>query len=215
MRYLLIAVLIFLLFHTKAQIVKDTIESDFSSNNIASLEQRISELEANLDRDINRLQKFQLGFSFGFNGYINGPKEYYIKKDSTLGGYGSSSGVSGMISALLGYKVKPKHTIYLNIPLSDLSPNENATLGIFNRRIAGGLGYGYSIGSLAIISVINIYPYEEPAFELLEDKKYDQEPLSVAELDSVPMVSKVSPSLTIGVCYNITHKGTIASTLIE
>jgi hypothetical protein len=79
-RYLLIAVLIFLLFHTKAQIVKDTIESDFSSNNIASLEQRISELEANLDRGINRLQKFQLGFSFGFNGYINGPKEYYIKK---------------------------------------------------------------------------------------------------------------------------------------
>ena len=180
---------------------------DSSSNTLQSeikiLETRIQELESSENKKSNDLSKVVFGLSFGFNAYVNGPRSFYIKDDSTLGSFGESRGLSGMLSALIGYSIKPKHSVYLNVPLNDFGVGNNATLGVFNRKVAGGIGYGYVVGSIAFITVINIYPYEEPALDILKDKKYAQEPLTLARLEDIPTVSRVSPSITIGVCYHL------------
>lgn len=210
-------VLFITIFYLKLGWGQELIDSAVSLNqgvsSLASLELRIQTLESSLIKPSPSMDKIQVGFSFGFNGFFNGPQSYYIQSDSTLGSYGNTRGVTGMIIALLGYNFKNNHTLYLNIPLSDLSPSEGATLGIFNRQIAGGLGYGFTIGSIALISVINIYPYEEPALDLLENKKYEQEPFTQADLEDVPMIGTISPSLTIGVCYHLINGNNVPSLL--
>ncbi len=194
--------IIFYAFNGFSQNVGDTSSNDIYSE-IKILEFRIHQLEADENKVPNELSKVVFGLSFGFNGYVNGPKSFYIRDDSTLGPFGESKGVSGMLSALLGYSIGRKHSIYLNVPLSDFNFGNNATLGVFNRKVAGGIGYGYVVGSISFIAVVNIYPYEEPALDILEDKKYDQEPLTLAQLDDIPTVSRISPIITIGVCYHL------------
>lgn len=89
-----------------------------------------------------------------------------------MGSFGQSRGVSGMLSALIGYSINQKHSIYLNVPLRDFNAGNAAILGVFNRKVAGGIGYGYVVGTISFITVINIYPYEKPALEILEGKKF-------------------------------------------
>ncbi|MGB1038177.1 MAG: hypothetical protein ACPGYY_05970 [Bacteroidia bacterium] len=169
---------------------------------ISDLEKRLEVIETPVLKRRDNAKNIQLGLSFGFNGYVNGPRSYFVKEDSTLGTYGNTKGVTGMLSALIGYKVHNKHTIYLNIPLSDLTNGPNQTIGIFNKKIAGGLGYGYNIDRVSVIAVINMYPYEDLATKVVRNKKYNQEPYTALNREGLPTETLVSPSITIGMCYN-------------
>jgi hypothetical protein len=187
-------------------LAQDTIQNQTEKNSqedISELEMRVAELEKNSDEsDVNMLEKMQLGISFGFNYYFNGQEQYYIKPDSTIGAYGKKRGVSGMLSALMGYKLSEKSSILLNVPLGDLSGNPNQALGIFNKKVAGGLGYGLNKGDISFIIVLNIFPYEKLALEIVEGKKYEQEPYTVADIENMPQEIAYSPSFTLGVCYH-------------
>ncbi len=172
------------------------------SNVLAEIEQRLDDLESSTQKNEGAfVNNLQFGLSFGFNYFTNAAPRYYVQGDSTLGTYGKTRGVSGMLSALLGYKVSDKHSILINIPLGDISGNPNQAIGIFNQRVAGGLGYGYNIDKLSIIGVINVYPYEEVALDVVDGKKYEQEPLTLLDTSNLPKQSNVSPSLTVGICY--------------
>ena len=164
---------------------------------------RIEELEnEQAEQNGFSFRNVQLGLSFGFNYYTNGPRGYYIQEDSSIGIYGKSRGYSGMLSALIGYKVSDKHSILVNVPLGDLSGNPNQTIGIFNKKIAGGLGYGYNIQNICIIGVVNMFPYEELAYDVVSNQKQTGEPYTIIDISEKPKESKVSPSVTVGICYN-------------
>jgi hypothetical protein len=171
---------------------------------ISDLEERIIELEEGKSGESDDfLNSLQFGLSFGFNYFTNAAQNYYVKEDSTIGVFGKSNGLSGMLSALLGYKISEKHSLLINIPLGDISGNPNQAIGVFNKRIAGGLGYGYNIDKLSVIAVINLYPYEEVALDVVKDKKFEQEPLTILDISNAPKQSSVSPSITVGICYNL------------
>lgn len=182
---------------------------------ISYLEQRITELEKNSKESSEFLNDVQVGLSFGFNYFLNGQQNYYIKPDSTIGTFGNSQGVSGMLSALLGYRIVEKYSVFLNVPLGDISPNPNQAIGVFNKKVAGGLGYGYNYKDLSLIVVVNIFPYEKLALEILEGQKLDLEPLSVLETEELPTVMAYSPSITVGVCYNLLGNSKTRNSLLS
>lgn len=150
--------------------------------------------------------RVQFGISFGFNAFFNAPKQYFVTADSTLKQYGKSRGVSGVVSFLVGYKIKPKHSIFLNIPLSDVSDNAAGNIGLFNQKVAGGMGYGYNIDHISIILMVNIMPYERAIEEILAVKKVEQEAYSKFDTSEYPTITACSPSITLGVSYNFLKK---------
>mgnify|MGYP001106050743 CR=1 FL=1 len=44
---------------------------------------------------------------------------------------------------------------------------------------------------------------------IIENKKFEQEPFTVAKLEELPTTTAYSPSITIGVCYNFLKPGTL------
>lgn len=183
---------------------------------VEKLEKRIVELEAeNQAASLTIFQDVQVGLSFGFNYFLNGEQSYYLKEDSTIGSFGNKQGVSGMLSALLGYRIQHKHSVFLNVPLGDISPNPNQAIGVFNKKVAGGLGYGYNYKDLSIIGVINIFPYKKPALEILQAYKLEGEPLTLVDVNNLPTTMAYSPSLTVGVCYNFLGKDKTTNTLLN
>ncbi|MBT8327362.1 MAG: hypothetical protein KJP21_06540 [Bacteroidia bacterium] len=188
-------------FGQNTSVERDTLEVEINRM-VQELHVRLEELEEKEDSKGLAFNNMQLGLSFGFNYYTNAPKGYFIQADSSIGIFGESKGYSGMLSALLGYKISKKHSILVNIPLGDLSGNASQAIGVFNKKIAGGLGYGYNIQNLSIIGVINMFPYEELAYDVVSDKKYEGEPYTILDISDLPKQSKVSPSLTVGICYN-------------
>jgi len=200
--FLLISFICLYKCHAQSKEQKSESERVQMLKHLENLEDRLKILEVPEENHKSTFKNVQVGLRFGFNAFTNGPKSYFIKEDSTIGEFGTTKGVRGMLSALVGYKLSEKHTIYLNIPLSDLTNGPNQTIGIFNKKVAGGLGYGYNIGKISIIGVVNIYPYEGLAIDVLSNNKFDQDTYTVLNGEDYPTVSKVSPSVTIGICYN-------------
>lgn len=149
------------------------------------------------------------GLSLGFNYFLNNPPNYYIKPDSTIGTIGSPKGLSFLVSAIVGYKFNEKHSFIFNVPLGDFTRNSQNAIGLFNQKLAGGLGYGYHISGVAIIAILNISPYEKLAPELLDGKKIEGDIYSKIDLNSYPTSTAYSPSFTIGMSYNFVGKPAI------
>ncbi|MFM9945865.1 MAG: hypothetical protein ACKVQB_11610, partial [Bacteroidia bacterium] len=155
------------------------------------------------------------GLSLGFNYFFNNPPNYYIKPDSTLGSIGSKKGVSFLISAIVGYKFNEKHSFIFNVPLGDFTNNSQNAIGLFNQKLAGGLGYGFHISGVSIIGIINISPYEKIAPELLDGNKIEGEIYSIIDLSKYPTSTSYSPSFTLGMSYNFLGKPILNTPLPE
>ena len=155
------------------------------------------------------------GLSLGFNYFLNNHPIYYIKPDSTIGKIGAPKGVSFLISAIVGYKFNEKHSFIFNVPLGDFTRNSENAIGLFNQKLAGGLGYGYHISGVSIIGIINISPYEKMAPELLNRNKIEGEAYSVIDLNNYPTGTAYSPSFTIGMSYNFLGKPVLNTTSPE
>lgn len=146
------------------------------------------------------------GLSLGFNYFLNNPPNYYIKPDSTIGTIGSPKGISFLVSAIVGYKFNEKNSFIFNVPLGDFTRNSQNAIGLFNQKLAGGLGYGYHISGVAVIGIINISPYEKLAPELLDGKKIEGDVYSKIDLKDYPTSTAYSPSFTLGMSYNFVGK---------
>jgi hypothetical protein len=149
------------------------------------------------------------GLSLGFKYFLNNPPNYYIKPDSTIGTIGSPKGISFLVSAIVGYKFNEKHSFIFNVPLGDFTRNSQNAIGLFNQKLAGGLGYGYHISGVAVIGIINISPYEKLAPEILGGKKIEGDVYSKLNLKDYPTSAAYSPSFTIGMSYNFVGKPTV------
>lgn len=149
------------------------------------------------------------GLSLGFNYFLNNPPNYYIKPDSTIGTIGTPKGLSFLVSAIVGYKFNERHSFIFNVPLGDFTRNSQNAIGLFNQKLAGGLGYGYHISGVAIIAILNISPYEKLAPELLDGKKIEGDVYSKIDLNNYPTSTAYSPSLTLGMSYNFVGKPSI------
>ena len=152
------------------------------------------------------------GLSLGFNYFLNNAPNYYIKPDSTIGSIGTAKGLSFLVSAIIGYKFNEKHSFIFNVPLGDFTHNSQNAIGLFNQKLAGGLGYGYHISGVAIIAILNASPYEKLAPELLDNKKIEGEVYSKINLANYPTSTSYSPSFTLGMSYNFLGKPALTNT---
>lgn len=152
------------------------------------------------------LQRFKngvfFGLGFGFNYFVNSPPKYYVTSDSTIGEYGSESGLSFILSGFMAYKVNEKHSLIFNVPLSDVTNREEYKIGLFNQKMAGGLGYGRNLGNVSLIFIMNVSPYNVLERELLEEEKFQYEKYSLVNPSDYPNTTKYSPSFTLGFSYN-------------
>ncbi len=115
------------------------------------------------------------GIGFGFNYFTSSPPKYYVKNDSTIGEYGNENGLSFILSGFMAYKIKEKHSLIFNVPLGDVTNREEFKIGLFNQKMAGGIGYGRNLGNVSLIFIMNISPYESIEKELLLEEKFDME----------------------------------------
>lgn len=159
----------------------------------------------------DKLRKYEKGvfggLSFGFNLFFNQAQQYYVQSDSTLGVYGKSNGVSFIISGVLGYKINERHSIIFNVPLQDFTGDSQTAIGLFNQRMAGGLGYGLNLQQLSFIAILNISPYHKVETDLLAEHKFAEERvMQKLEVENLPSTQAYSPSFTIGVSYNFLER---------
>ncbi len=155
------------------------------------------------------------GLSLGFNYFLNNPPNYYVKPDSTIGTLGTSNGLSFLISAIIGYKFNGKHSFVFNVPLGDFTQNSQNAIGLFNQKLAGGLGYGYHISGVSIIAIINISPYERLDPQLLNTIKVDADAYSKFNINDYPTSTAYSPSFTLGLSYNFLGKPVFNAVVAE
>lgn len=109
----------------------------------------------------------------------------------------------------MGINLTKNTVLFFNVPLGDFTRNSQNAIGLFNQKLAGGLGYGYHISGVAVIGIINISPYEKLAPEILGGKKIEGDVYSKLNLKDYPTSAAYSPSFTIGMSYNFVGKPTV------
>jgi hypothetical protein len=142
------------------------------------------------------------GIGFGFNYFTTSPPKYYVKSDSTLGVYGNLNGLSFILSGFMAYKIREKHSLIFNVPLGDVTDREEFKIGLFNQKMAGGIGYGRNLGNVSLIFIVNISPYASIEEDLLEGEKFEYEKYTKIIPEDYPSSTRYSPSFTIGFSYN-------------
>lgn len=190
------------------ELMRDTM---LLNERLRRMEYRNMELMAANQELSHKLRKYEQGvfggLSFGFNFFFNQARQYYVQSDSTLGVYGKSKGMSFIISGVLGYKINERHSILFNVPLQDFTGDSQTAIGLFNQRMAGGLGYGLNLQQLSFIAILNISPYDKVETELLKEHKFaDDAVMQKLALEKLPTTQAYSPSFTIGVSYNFIER---------
>lgn len=149
----------------------------------------------------------KVGLSIGFNGFVNNQLDYLVRSDSTIRESGSRSGVSGIISAIVAIRLdeRNKNNIIVNIPLGDFTSNPSQAIGLFNQRIAVGLGYARSLSkvspNLLFSASLNISPYEQIDYKEINSKKVKLPEYTKLKPENYGATIAYSYSLTIGIVY--------------
>ncbi|MFT4521432.1 MAG: hypothetical protein ACI8ZN_000363 [Bacteroidia bacterium] len=177
-------------------LMKDTL---LLNQQVASLSKENLGLKTQLTRFTSGVY---VGLGFGYNYFLKGPKSYYVKPDSSLGSYGQARGTSFILSGFMAYKIKPKHSVIFNVPLGDFTNRDDFKIGLFNKKMAGGLGYGYNVGSVSMILIVNLSPYDVIEYEVLKNKKFSEEEYALILPENYPSTTAYSPSFTVGFSYN-------------
>ncbi len=170
------------------------------------LKTRVKLLEAANKQIQDELEQYQkgvfFGLGFGFNFFINSPPKYFIKPDSTIGSYGESNGVSFILSGFMAYKLDANNSLIFNVPLGDVTNREEFKIGLFNQKMAGGIGYGRNIGNISMILIVNMSPSEYIELDIIQQEKFEEEKYSKVNPSNYPSTTRYSPSFTIGFSYN-------------
>jgi hypothetical protein len=173
---------------------------------IADLRLENKELDGELKQYKNGIF---FGIGFGFNYFTSSPPKYYIRNDSSIGEYGNENGLSFILSGFMAYKIKEKHSLIFNVPLGDVTNRDEFKIGLFNQKMAGGIGYGRNLGNVSIIFIMNISPYEYLEKELLMEEKFEMDKYTKIDPRDYPSTTRYSPSFTIGFSYNFQGGGQI------
>ncbi|MCB9261357.1 MAG: hypothetical protein H6607_03120 [Flavobacteriales bacterium] len=183
-----------------------TIKVEHLSYDTAQLKQTIRDLTTEKNELENQVNRFKngifLGLGFGFNYFFNNPQSYYVKPDSTLGTYGRTNGMSFILSGFMAYKISEKNSLIFNVPLGDVTNRDEFKIGLFNQKMAGGIGFGRNLGNVSLIGIINISPYEQVEYELIKNEKFEYEKFTKITPDDLPSTTRYSPSITFGFSYN-------------
>ncbi|MFT7592385.1 MAG: hypothetical protein ACI9UJ_002321, partial [bacterium] len=180
---------------------RDTIDLN---REIISLKEENTDLNLELNGYKNGIF---FGIGFGFNYFTSSPPKYYIKNDSTIGEYGNENGLSFILSGFMAYKIKEKHSLIFNVPLGDVTNREEFKIGLFNQKMAGGIGYGRNLGNVSLIFIMNISPYEYIEKDLLLEEKFEMEKYTKIDPHDYPSSTRYSPSFTVGFSYNFQTSG--------
>lgn len=162
--------------------------------------------------NVNQLTIFQgsikPGISIGFNYFWNNQKNYVVGFDSTIHEFGAGKGLSGIVSGVLSIRMTEKnnHHILVNIPLGDFTSDANQAIGLFNKRMAVGLGYSYAgfknTPELSLSAIFNISPYKRIDYNLLSGIKFSEPYLTNLDPQRYGVTSEVSYSISLGIVYS-------------
>ena len=98
----------------------------------------------------------------------------------------------------------------VNIPLGDFTSDPTQAVGIFNRRIAVGLGYARRISkdtpNLLLSGSFNISPYEQIDFSEIKDRKFNLQEFTRLDPKNFGSSTNYSYSFTFGIVYTFNNK---------
>ena len=166
----------------------------------SSLKFKNKKLNEELDKQTKGVN---LGLSLGFNFFLNNQLNYVVGLDSSIHQRGNSKGLSFILSGIISYRFDEHNTVIFNIPLGDFNGNSHAAIGLFNKRAAGGIGYGYQIGNVAFMGIINLSPYQKIEYDLFEGHKSSLPAFTSLPAEDYGTTIAYSPSFTIGVAYQL------------
>ena len=120
----------------------------------------------------NELRQYKngvfFGIGFGFNYFTSSPPKVLRQKRQHDRGVRKREWLElSFLSGFMAYKIKEKHSLIFNVPLGDVTNREEFKIGLFNQKMAGGIGYGRNLGNVSLIFIMNISPYESIEKELL------------------------------------------------
>lgn len=187
---------------------------------LATTQQLNKEYTDKLQLSTSEINKYKsavkIGLSIGFNSYWNNQKDYIVQKDSTVKEIGNGNGASGIISGVVSIRLsKPdnpiQHNVVINIPLGDFTNNSDRAIGLFNNRIAVGLGYSVApfedVPYLSFTGIFNMSPYERLDYETLRSEKVIQPKYTKLKPEDFGATTDISYSFTIGVVYSFINIG--------
>lgn len=188
-----------------------TIRLTTSEERLKSSTEKNNELQVKIDK-FSSAVKF--GLSIGFNYYFNNQKDYIVQIDSTVKELGSGNGASGIISGVVSIRLTDdnRHNLVVNIPLGDFTSGSDRAVGIFNNRIAVGLGYAYapfqnSAPNLSFKAIFNMSPYQKIDYDLIQSSKVSLPNFSKLKPEDFGATSAVSYSFTLGIVYSFIGTG--------
>jgi hypothetical protein len=175
--------------------------------------------DKNIELD-NKLETYsssvKLGLSIGFNYYWNNQVDYIVQANSQVKESGSPEGLSGIISGVVTIRLSskdkfPQHNAVINIPLGDFTSSSDRAVGIFNNRIAVGLGYSLTpfknAPNLSFTGIFNVSPYQKIDYDLIKDINFNLPTFTKLKPDDYGATTAVSGSFTIGVVYSFINAG--------
>jgi hypothetical protein len=182
-----------------------------------------SEVQRLKDKNIELSDKLEtysssvkLGLSIGFNYYWNNQVDYIVQANSKVKESGSPEGMSGIISGVVIIRLSkknkfPQHNAVINIPLGDFTSGSDRAVGIFNNRIAVGLGYSLTpfenAPSLSFTAIFNVSPYQKIDYDLIKDINFNLPTFTKLKPDDYGATTAVSGSFTIGIVYSFINAG--------
>lgn len=156
----------------------------------------------------------KFGLSIGFNLYANNQLEYIVQNDGKISEEGSRTGVSGILSGVVSIRTSKKLTggsIVINIPLGDFTSNSNSAIGIFNNRVAVGLGYSLTpfnnVPNLAFSGIFNLSPYQRLNYDRIKDKIFNLPEYTRLKPEDYGAINDICYSFTFGLVYSFANIG--------
>jgi len=101
--------------------------------------------------------------------------------------------------------------VVINIPLGDFTSNSDRAIGLFNNRIAVGLGYSMApfkdVPYLSFTGILNMSPFEKLDFETLKSEKVLLPKYTKLKPQDFGSTTDISYSFTIGIVYSFINVG--------
>jgi hypothetical protein len=188
-------------------------DNALSKDEVQRLKEKNKELDSKLE---SYSSSVKIGLSIGFNYYWNNQVDYIVQPNSQVKESGSPEGMSGIISGVVTIRLSnkdkfPQHNAVINIPLGDFTSSSDRAVGIFNNRIAVGLGYSMSpfenAPNLSFTGIFNVSPYQRIDYDLIKDINFNLPTFTKLKPDDYGATTSVSASFTVGIVYSFINAG--------
>jgi hypothetical protein len=103
----------------------------------------------------------------------------------------AKSKATGIVSALVTFKLSKKFNLHINIPLTEIDLSVDKAIKLFNKEISLGIGASYNIRErLSLGFIINFIPVDVPDDYVISHKKFTQTTYTEINVTDIPTQHK-------------------------